>query len=108
FRNEVQVIITVLSFDGVNDPAMVGFVGASAALSISSVPWAGPIGVAQVAKVNGAVVVNPIMADLENADLDLVVAATKELVPMIEAEARQVPDEEVYAAIKTGFEANQV
>lgn len=108
FRNEVQVMLTVLSFDGVHDPAMVGFYGASAALAISSVPWAGPIGVARIGKMNGSIVVNPTFEDLDDLEMSVTVAATKELVTMVEAEAKQVPDEEILTAIKKGFEENQI
>lgn len=107
YRNEVQVIITVLSFDGVNDPALLGFIGASAALNISSVPWAGPIGVSRIGQKDGQILVNPSLDDVELLDLDLTVAATKDKVVMIEAEAKQVQDSDVLEAIKKGFEENQ-
>ncbi len=107
FRNEVQVIITVLSFDGVNDPAIVGFYGASAALAISSVPWNGPIGVARIDEREHKLIVNPDIEDLEELTLDLTVSAAKTRVVMIEAEAKQIPDDKMFAAIKKGFEENQ-
>ncbi len=107
YRAEVQVIITVLSFDGVNDPAMAGFIGASAALALSSVPWNGPIGVARIAEKDGALVVNPDLPDIDALNLDLIVAATKSKVTMVEAEAKQVTDEVMFEAIKKGFEENQ-
>jgi polyribonucleotide nucleotidyltransferase len=107
FRNEVQVILTVLSFDGVNDPAMIGFIGASAALSISSVPFAGPIAVTQIGEKDGSVVVNPIMADLEHLNLLLTVASTDKKVVMVEAEGKEVKDEDVVAGIKQAVAEGQ-
>jgi polyribonucleotide nucleotidyltransferase len=107
FRAEVQVIITVLSFDSINDPAMVGFIGASAALSMSSVPWNGPIGVVRVAESEGQLVINADMEDRALMNLDLTVAATSSKIVMVEAEAKQVPDDVMYTAIEKGFEANQ-
>lgn len=107
FYNEVQVIITVLSFDGVNDPALLGLIGTSAALSISSVPWAGPIGVARIGKREESFVVDPILADLEHLELDLLVASTAQKAVMIEAEAKEVADEEMLKGIHTAFETAQ-
>lgn len=107
FKNEVQVILTVLSFDGVNDPAMVAFYGASAALAISSVPWAGPLGVARIGERDGNLIVNPPLEDLEHLSLQLTVSATSSRVVMIEAEGKQVKDEIVLEAIKKGFVENQ-
>jgi len=107
FRAEVQVIITVLSFDAINDPAMVGFIGASAALSMSSVPWNGPIGVVRIAESDGKLIVNADMEDRSLLNLDLTVAATSSKIAMVEAEAKQVEDDVVYSAIEKGFEANQ-
>jgi polyribonucleotide nucleotidyltransferase len=108
FRAEVQVIINVLSFDGVNDPALLGFVGASAALSISSVPWNGPIGVARIGEKDGTLIVNPEIEDKDHLSLELTVSATSSKIVMIEAEAKQTPDELMFEAIQKGFEENQV
>ncbi len=107
FRAEVQVIINVLSFDGVNDPALLGFIGASAALSISSVPWNGPIGVARIGEKDGTLIVNPEIEDKDHLTLELTVAATSSKIVMIEAEAKQTPDELMFEAIKKGFDENQ-
>lgn len=107
FKAEVQVIVNVLSFDGVNDPALVGFVGVSSALSISSVPWAGPVGVANISEKDGTLIINPNMDDLDLLNMDLTVSATKEKVVMIEAEANQIPDDLMFEAIQKGFEENQ-
>ncbi len=107
FRQEVQIIISVLSFDGVNDPAFVGFIGASAALSISSLPWAGPLGVTQVGEKEGELVFNPVMTEVENLTLDLVVASSREKIAMVEAEAKEVNDDTVYRAIEEAHKHSQ-
>lgn len=107
FRSEVQVMVTVLSFDGSNDPAMLGLIGASAALSISRVPWHGPIGVTIVGKKNGSIVFNPKLTDRELLDMELTVAATSEKVVMVEAEGRETPDGEILDLIKQGFEKSK-
>lgn len=107
FKAEVQLIINVLSYDGVNDPAIVGFIGGSAALSISSVPFAGPVGVVRISESEGNLVVNPDMGSDDLAKFNLTVAATAEKVIMIEAEAAEVPEEKMLQAIKKGFEESQ-
>lgn len=107
FHHEVQLIIIVLSIDGENDPAILGFIAASVALTISSVPFAGPIGVCQVGFKDGQFLTNPNLRDLEYLDLKLTVATTKEKIVMIEAEGKQVKDEVVLEAIKKGFENSQ-
>ncbi|MBI2599566.1 polyribonucleotide nucleotidyltransferase [Candidatus Daviesbacteria bacterium] len=98
--HEVQVILTVLSVDQANDPDIVGLIGASAALSISSVPWNGPIAGVRVGEKEGSLVVNPTMDQMEHLDMDLLVAAGKEKVVMIETGAKQVADELVFEGIK--------
>ncbi len=105
FQNEVQVIITVLSFDGINDPVMLAMTAASAALSISSVPWAGPLAGVRVGELEGSLVVNPEMTVFENLTMEVVVAATDKLVTMIEAKGKQVKDETIFEAIKQGHSA---
>src|SRR3989338_6428198 len=88
--SEVQVIITVLSFDGVNDPVLLAMNAASAALSISSVPWAGPLAGVRIGELEEKLVINPEMTAFENLSLEVVVAATEKLVPMIEAKGKQI------------------
>lgn len=107
FRAEVQVMVTVLSFDGVNDPAIVGFIGASAALSLSSVPFNGPVGVVRIGGKEGQVVINPDLEDLDHLDFQITVAATESRVAMIEAEGKEVEDEMVFDCIKKAFEESQ-
>lgn len=101
-RSEVQVIITVLSIDGENDPDTVSMIAASAALSISNIPWNGPIGAVKVGKVNGELVLNPINGDLHEGDLNLVMAGTEDKTNMIEAAAKEVPEEEILEAFEFG------
>lgn len=107
FKNEVQVIISVLSYDAENDPIMLGFIGVSAALSISSVPWMGPLGVTRIGEMNGELVTNPKILDFDNLDLDLFVATTTDKVAMIEAEGKQIPDEKVLEGIKLALQSSQ-
>lgn len=107
FQNEVQVIITVLSIDSVNDPVLAGFIGASAALSISSVPWAGPLGVTRICEKSGEFIINPDLEDIDEMGMNLVVASTAQKVTMIETEAKQVEDSVVFEGIKKAFEVSQ-
>lgn len=107
FRNDVQVIITVLSADQVNDPDILALVGASAALTISSIPFAGPVGAVRMGYMNGRLVVNPTLVELMDSDLDLVVASTRDAIVMVEAGSREVSRELLVEAIKVGHEANQ-
>ncbi|MBI2315267.1 polyribonucleotide nucleotidyltransferase [Candidatus Daviesbacteria bacterium] len=107
YHNEVQVIVTVLSIDQSNDPDILGLIAASAALSISSIPWHGPLGVARIGEAEGKLMVNPTIEELENSNLDLFVASTKEKVAMIETKASQVSDEVVFNAIKAAHERSQ-
>jgi polyribonucleotide nucleotidyltransferase len=86
-RNEVQVIITTLSYDQENDPGVLGILGASCALHISDIPWAGPIGGVRMGYVDGNLVVNPTESERERSDLDLIIAATADAVMMVEAGA---------------------
>jgi len=101
FRNEVQVIATTLSADKIHPPDVAAVVGASAALAISDIPWEGPIGCLRVGWVDGQLVLNPTLQQIEGPSrLDLVVAATDEAVVMLEAGADQVPEEVVLEAIE--------
>lgn len=104
FRNDVQVIVTVLSVDGENEPDILGIVATSAALSISPIPWNGPIGAVRVGWVppkNGesGLFVNPGMKEVAFSDMDLVVSATKEKVMMLEAGMEELSEETVLTAI---------
>lgn len=108
FKNhEVQVILTVLSIDQSNDPDIVGLIGASAALSISSVPWNGPIACIRVGEREGNLIINPPMDEMEHLEMDLLVAVSKEKVVMIETGAKQIDDDLVFKAIKEAHASAQ-
>ncbi len=107
FKCETQVICTVLSHDMENNPDIVALVGASAALTISGVPFFGPIGAARIAYIDGDYVLNPTLAEMENSALDLVVAGTKEGVLMVESEASELSEEVMLGAVKFGHEQMQ-
>ena len=100
FRNDVQVVSTVLSVDQEADPAILSINGASAALTISEIPFQGPIGAVRMGYVDGRLVVNPPMADLDRSELDLVVAGTREAILMVEAGAKGVSEQVVVEALE--------
>ena len=101
-RNEVQVIITVLSVDGDNPSKIVGLIAASAALAISNIPWAGPIAGLNVGLKDGQFILNPTVAQLNEGDLELTLAGNEEKIVMIEAAAKEVPEKTVLEAFKFG------
>ncbi|MBI4039416.1 polyribonucleotide nucleotidyltransferase [Candidatus Daviesbacteria bacterium] len=105
-NNEVQVITTVLSFDGANDADMVALLGVSAALAISDIPWKGPISAVRVGLVEGAYIFYPTRQELANSQLDLVVSGGKDGVVMVEAGARELAEQETITAITQGQEFN--
>jgi polyribonucleotide nucleotidyltransferase len=107
FRNETQVVCTVLSHDLENDPDIVAMVGASAALTISGIPFMGPIGGARVGYVNGQYVLNPTAQQLEKSELDLVLAGTQEGVLMVESEAQELSEETMLGAVTFGHKGFQ-
>ncbi len=107
FHNEVQIIINILSFDGENDPVVLGLIGTSAALSISSVPWAGPLGATRVGQMDSKFVYNPLLTETDSLDLQLLVASSKDKIAMIEAEGNQVDDQTVFEGIKAAHEHSQ-
>ncbi|MBI4023312.1 polyribonucleotide nucleotidyltransferase [Candidatus Berkelbacteria bacterium] len=107
YRNDVQVIATILSVDGEHDPDMPAMLGASAALMLTRAPFAGPIVGVRVGLVGGELVINPTMTEQAESQLDLVVAANRERVMMLEAGAKQVPEAKVLEAIKAGHAAMQ-
>jgi polyribonucleotide nucleotidyltransferase len=106
-HNEIQVIVTVLSADQENDPGVLGIIGASAALSLSDVPFDGPVSATKLGYINGEIVVNPTFAQLQESKLDLVVAGTKDAIAMIEAGASEVSEDVIIEAVKRGQETNQ-
>ncbi|MCK9430286.1 MAG: polyribonucleotide nucleotidyltransferase [Candidatus Omnitrophica bacterium] len=105
FLNEVQVIAIVLSSDGENDPNVLALIGASAALSISDIPFNGPLASCRVARINNELVLNPTYAELESADLEVVVAGNKSGVVMLESKAKEVSEEVYLEAVKFGMES---
>ena len=107
FRNETQVICTVVAHDLENDPDVVSLVGASAALTISGVPFMGPIGGCRVGCIDGEFVLNPKQDELENSTLDLIVAGTREGVLMVESEAQELDEDTMLRAVTFGHEQSQ-
>jgi len=107
FRNEVQVIATVLSHDLENDPDIVAMIGCSAALTLSGIPFFGPVAAARVARIGGEFVLNPTLAQTEESELDLVVAGTAEGVLMVESEAKELSEDIMLGAVTFGHTAFQ-
>ena len=102
FVNETQVVCTVLSHDFENEPDIVAMIGASAALTISGIPFLGPIGGARVGYIDGQYVLNPTLAEMPRSDLDLVVAGTGQGVLMVESEAKELPEDVMLGAVTWG------
>ena len=107
FRNETQVICTVLSHDLENDPDVIAMIGASAALTISGIPFMGPIAAARVGYVDGQYILNPLQEKLPESALDLIVAGTAEGVLMVESEAKELSEDVMLGAVTFGFEQFQ-
>ncbi|MEO3434840.1 polyribonucleotide nucleotidyltransferase [Inquilinus sp. CAU 1745] len=107
YRNETQVVCTVLSHDLENDPDVVAMVGASAALTISGIPFLGPIGAARVGYADGQYLLNPTADEMKGSDLDLIVAGTEEGVLMVESEAGELTEEIMLGAVTFGHKAAQ-
>lgn len=104
YKNETQILVSVISSDCENDSDVLAINGASAALMISDAPFEDPIGAVRVGLIDGALVINPTFTDLEKSDLDLVVAGTSDKVVMIEAGANEVSEEKLMEAIRFGHE----
>jgi polyribonucleotide nucleotidyltransferase len=102
YKNEVQIIVMVLSADRANDPDVLGLIGASAALSISDIPFLGPIGAVRVGRIQGEFVVNPTYDELEESDMDLVIAGTADSIVMVEGESREIGEDDMLAALEFG------
>ncbi|MDX2202052.1 MAG: polyribonucleotide nucleotidyltransferase [Hyphomicrobiaceae bacterium] len=107
FKNETQVVVTVLSHDMENDPDILGMVAASAALTISGVPFLGPIGAARVGFIEGQYVLNPMIDEMSSSDLDLVVAGTGDAVMMVESEAKELSEKQMLDAVMFGHRSFQ-
>ncbi|MBI2443947.1 MAG: polyribonucleotide nucleotidyltransferase [Candidatus Magasanikbacteria bacterium] len=104
-RNDVQVILTALSYDTENDPQVPALIAASTALALSSIPWAGPIAGARVGRVDGAWVLNPKVALRESGEADIIIAGTPERIIMVEAGCKEIPDADVLAALRFGADS---
>lgn len=107
FKNEVQVMLTVLSHDLENDPDIVGMIGASAALVLSGLPFMGPIGAARVGYKDGEYIINPPCDEMDDSELDLVVAGTQDAVMMVESEAKELSEDVMLGAVMAGHAAFQ-
>ena len=105
FRNEVQVVNTVLSVDQDNSPEMTALFGSSLATCISEIPFDGPVAAVKVGRVNGQFVINPTKEQIELSDIDLTVAGTKDAINMVESSAKQVSEEDMLEALMFGHEA---
>ncbi len=107
WRNDIQLIITVLSADQENDPDILAVIGGSAALSISPIPFDGPVSAVHVGFINGELILNPTLAQLEDSQLDLVVVSTRQAIVMVEAGANEASEDIVLKAIEFGHQTNQ-
>ncbi len=106
-RHEIQVVITVLSFDKENDPDILGITAASLALGLSDIPWDGPVAGVRVGRANGKLVVNPTYEQRGNCDLEITVTGTEGRINMLEGSAKEIPEEDFLAAIELGQQAYQ-
>ena len=107
FKNEVQVVITVLQHDLENEPDVLGMVAASAALALSGLPFMGPIAAGRVGLIDGDYVLNPTIPELEDSELDLVVAGTDDAIMMVESEAKELTEEQMLGAVMFCHESYQ-
>jgi len=107
FTCETQIIATVMSTDNVNDPAILALTGASAALMVSDIPFNGPVAAVRVARVNESFIVNPVFAEIDESDLDVIMACTREAVVMVEGGAKEVDEQVMLEALELGHQAAQ-
>ncbi len=106
-RNDIQVVVTVLSFDKENDPDVLGIMGASLALSLSDIPWDGPVAGVRVGKIGDEYVINPTYAQRAQGELDIIVAGTEQKINMLEAGAKECSEEVILKALEAGQKAYQ-
>lgn len=104
FLNEVQVMVSALSADKENDPDVHGITGASMALLLSDIPWAGPVAGVRVGRVRGQFIANPMHAELEQSDMDIVMAASEDSIVMVEGEAQEISEADMSAALRFGHD----
>ncbi len=102
-RNDVQIVVTTLSFDHVNDPDVLAIIGASLALSISRIPWSGPVGAVRIGRINGEFVLNPTYEAREKSDFEILISGTDEKILMIEAGANQVSEAGCFEGMAFGM-----
>ncbi len=107
WRRDIQLIITVLSADQENDPDILAVIGSSSVLTMSELPFAGPVGTVRVGHIDGELVLNPTLVQLEDSPLDLVVVSTKDAVVMIEGAAQEVAEDTITQAIRLAHQTNQ-
>ena len=107
YRNDTQVVVTVLAHDLENDPDILAMVATSAALTLSGIPFMGPIGAARVGMINGALKLNPTVDEVKTSSLDLVVAGTQDAVLMVESEAKELSEEVMLGAVMMGHKGFQ-
>ncbi len=107
YKDDVQVVITVLSTDQENDPDVLGTIAASAALTISEIPFLGPIGAVRVGRIDGEFLINPTFSQLASSELDLIVSGTRDAIMMVEAGAKLLPEDVMAEAILFGHRAIQ-
>ncbi len=105
YRNDTQVVCTVLSYDPQNDSDIISIIGAGAVLSISEIPFTGPVVASKIAFIDNEFILNPALDDLEEADLDLTIAGTKDSVLMVESRANQLTEEQMLEAVELGSES---
>jgi len=104
FKNEVQIMVFVLSADRENDPDVLGVIGASAALSISDIPFLGPMSAVRVGKINSEFIINPTYNEIEDSNIDLVIAGTEDSIVMVEGESQEISEDEMIAALDFGHQ----
>src|SRR5690349_18508050 len=102
YKDDVQIVLTVLSTDQENDPDILGTIAASAALTISDIPFLGPVGAVRIGRIDGQLVVNPTFSQLADSELDLVVSGTRDAIMMVEAGAKILPESVMADAIMFG------
>ncbi len=107
YRNETQIIATVLSADRAGVPDVASLIGASAALTISDIPFDGPVAAVRIGRIDGKFVANPSLDDLENSDIDILMAAKRDAIVMVEGGAQMVPEDDILEALFFGHEAVQ-
>jgi len=105
YSNETQIVATVFSYDGVNDPDVLAATGASAALSISNIPFIGPIAEVRVGRLEGKFIVNPSFEEIAKGDMELIVAGTNDSIMMVEGEAKEVSEDELLEALRVAHDA---